>query len=128
MIPTRRRRQGRRLVLPHLKGKLTASAIRVPPPRVGRRPHRRAQQAGQRAGRSTRHSARRPPAGCAAFLDATDEELVSVDFNGNPHSSIVDLRPRPSSTQHGQGAGVVRQRWVIPRGCANLIKYIGKVL
>jgi glyceraldehyde 3-phosphate dehydrogenase len=25
------------------------------------------------------------------ILDATDEELVSVDFNGNPHSSIVDL-------------------------------------
>src|SRR5437667_82380 len=25
------------------------------------------------------------------ILDATDEELVSSDFNGNPHSSIVDL-------------------------------------
>ena len=25
------------------------------------------------------------------ILDATDEELVSVDFNGIPHSSIVDL-------------------------------------
>src|SRR3990172_6864281 len=25
------------------------------------------------------------------ILDATDEEMVSVDFNGNPHSSIVDL-------------------------------------
>ena len=27
------------------------------------------------------------------ILDATDEELVSVDVNGNPHSSIVDLPP-----------------------------------
>jgi glyceraldehyde 3-phosphate dehydrogenase len=25
------------------------------------------------------------------ILDTTDEELVSVDFNGNPHSAIVDL-------------------------------------
>jgi len=25
------------------------------------------------------------------ILDATSEELVSCDFNGNPHSSIVDL-------------------------------------
>ena len=25
------------------------------------------------------------------ILDATDEELVSSDFNGNAHSSIVDL-------------------------------------
>ena len=25
------------------------------------------------------------------ILDATDEELVSIDFNGNAHSSIVDL-------------------------------------
>src|SRR5438309_1318336 len=29
------------------------------------------------------------------ILDATDEELVSSDFNGNPHSAIVDL---PSTT------------------------------
>jgi glyceraldehyde 3-phosphate dehydrogenase len=26
------------------------------------------------------------------ILDVTDEPLVSVDFNGNPHSAIVDLR------------------------------------
>ena len=25
------------------------------------------------------------------ILDVTDEELVSCDFNGNPHSSIIDL-------------------------------------
>ena len=59
--------------------------------RVGRRPHGRAGQAGHACRRSTRRSARRPPARCAGILDATDEELVSVDFNGNPHSSIVDL-------------------------------------
>ena len=27
----------------------------------------------------------------AGILDACDEELVSCDFNGNPHSAIVDL-------------------------------------
>jgi len=45
------------------------------------------------------------------ILDATDEELVSSDFNGNPHSSIVDL----PSTAFVDGnlikvLGLVRQR------------------
>ena len=45
------------------------------------------------------------------ILDATDEELVSSDFNGNAHSSIVDLPvDRGRRRQPGQGAGLVRQR------------------
>ena len=50
------------------------------------------------AGTSTRALAARSssaatPAGgrLRGILDVTDEELVSSDFNGNPHSSIVDL-------------------------------------
>ena len=67
---------------------------------------------------STTRSARRRPARCKGILDATDEELVSGDFNGNPHS--LDRRPAVDGArrrQHGQGAGLVRQRvrLLVPR-------------
>ena len=78
-------------VLPELKGKLDGFAMRVPTPNVsvvdlnvarrqeddGRRGQRRAPRGGERA--RSRASSR-----------VSDDELVSIDFSGNPHSSIVD--------------------------------------
>jgi glyceraldehyde 3-phosphate dehydrogenase (phosphorylating) len=79
------------LVLPKLKGKLDGIAIRVPTANVSvvdlvaelERPASVA---------AANDAFREAAAGrLKGILDATDEELVSVDFNGNPHSSIVDL-------------------------------------
>src|SRR6188474_1158977 len=79
------------LVLPHLKGKLDGIAIRVPTVNVSvvdltvevNKP-----ASVQAINEAFREAA---AGGLRGILDATDEELVSVDFNGNPHSSIVDL-------------------------------------
>jgi len=99
------------LVLPQLKGKLDGIAIRVPTANVSvvdlvaelERP-----ATGDAVNDAFRAAAAGPLKG---ILDATDEELVSVDFNGNPHSAIVDL---PSTAvirrEPRQGAGLVRQR------------------
>jgi glyceraldehyde 3-phosphate dehydrogenase len=79
------------LVLPELKGKLDGIAIRVPTANVS------VVDLTAELGRSVTavevNDAFREAAsgGLKGILDATDEELVSVDFNGNPHSSIVDL-------------------------------------
>jgi glyceraldehyde 3-phosphate dehydrogenase len=79
------------LVLPHLKGKLDGIAIRVPTANVSvvdltvelNKPA---------TVQAVNEAFREAAAGkLRGILDATDEELVSVDFNGNPHSSIVDL-------------------------------------
>jgi glyceraldehyde 3-phosphate dehydrogenase len=79
------------LVLPKLKGKLDGIAIRVPTANVSvvdltvelEKPASAA---------AVNDAFREAAAGkLRGILDATDEELVSVDFNGNPHSSIVDL-------------------------------------
>jgi glyceraldehyde 3-phosphate dehydrogenase len=80
------------LVLPELKGKLDGIAIRVPTANVSvldltadlEKPTTAA--AVNDAFRAAATGALR------GILDATDEQLVSVDFNGNPHSSIVDLQ------------------------------------
>jgi glyceraldehyde 3-phosphate dehydrogenase len=79
------------LVLPHLKGKLDGIAIRVPTANVSL-VDLTAELAKPASVQAVNDAFREAAAGrMRGILDATDEELVSVDFNGNPHSSIVDL-------------------------------------
>jgi glyceraldehyde 3-phosphate dehydrogenase len=78
------------LAIPELKGKLDGVAIRVPTPNVSivdlsvelARPATDAQINGafEKAAGGT----------LKGILSVSHEELVSVDFRGNPHSSIVD--------------------------------------
>ena len=78
------------LVLPHLKGKLDGMAIRVPTPNVS------VVDLVAELGKSTtaeavnaalKEAAEGPLKG---ILKYTEEPIVSIDMNGNPHSSIVD--------------------------------------
>ena len=79
------------LVLPKLKGKLDGIAIRVPTVNVSV-VDLVAELATPVSVEAVNTAFREAAAGrLHGILDATDEELVSVDFNGNPHSSIVDL-------------------------------------
>ena len=79
------------LVLPHLKGKLDGIAIRVPTINVSV-VDLTAELAKPASVEQINEAFRVAAAGpLKGILDATDEELVSGDFNGNPHSSIVDL-------------------------------------
>jgi glyceraldehyde 3-phosphate dehydrogenase len=79
------------LVLPHLRGKLDGIAIRVPTINVSV-VDLTAELAKPASVEQINHAFREAAAGpMKGILDATDEELVSGDFNGNPHSSIVDL-------------------------------------
>ncbi|MBI2205919.1 MAG: type I glyceraldehyde-3-phosphate dehydrogenase [Candidatus Rokubacteria bacterium] len=79
------------LVLPKLKGKLDGIAIRVPTVNVSV-VDLVAELEKSASVEAINNAFREAAAGTLrGILDATDEELVSVDFNGNPHSSIVDL-------------------------------------
>ena len=79
------------LVLPELKGKLDGIAIRVPTANVSV-VDLTAELAKPATAEQVNEAFRAAATGALkGILDATDEELVSVDFNGNPHSSIVDL-------------------------------------
>jgi glyceraldehyde 3-phosphate dehydrogenase len=117
------------LVLPHLKGKLDGIAIRVPLANVSvvdltaelNKP-----ATVQAINEAFREAAAGPLRG---ILDATDEELVSVDFNGNPHSSIVDL----PSTAIVDGNMVKVLAWYdneygYSSRVRDLIRFIGKTL
>jgi len=78
------------LVLPELKGKFDGMAIRVPTPNVSvvdlvaqlsvKTDNEKVNKALMKAAKTT----------LKGILAFSDEPLVSIDYNGNPHSSIVD--------------------------------------
>ncbi|MEZ5923739.1 MAG: type I glyceraldehyde-3-phosphate dehydrogenase [Hyphomicrobiaceae bacterium] len=79
------------LVLPELKGKLDGTAIRVPTPNVSVVdlkfiPNR--ETTVDEINKAVKRAASQELKG---ILSAVDEELVSIDFNHNPHSSNFDL-------------------------------------
>ncbi|MBI5408448.1 MAG: type I glyceraldehyde-3-phosphate dehydrogenase [Nitrospirae bacterium] len=78
------------LVLPHLKGKLDGMAIRVPTPNVSvvdLVADLEKEATAETVNAALKEAAAGPLKG---ILQYCDEPLVSIDFNGNPHSSIVD--------------------------------------
>jgi glyceraldehyde 3-phosphate dehydrogenase len=78
------------LAIPELKGKLDGVAIRVPTPNVSLvdltvqvdKPAK-----AEDVNAALKKAAAGPMKG---VLDVVDDELVSIDFRGNPHSSVVD--------------------------------------
>jgi glyceraldehyde 3-phosphate dehydrogenase len=117
------------LVLPHLKGKLDGIAIRVPTANVSV-VDLTVELNKSVTVQSINEAFREAAAGkMRGILDATDEELVSVDFNGNPHSSIVDL----PSTALVDGNMVKVLAWYdneygYSSRVRDLISFIGKTL
>jgi glyceraldehyde 3-phosphate dehydrogenase len=78
------------LAIPELKGKLDGVAIRVPTPNVSMVDFT-VQLAKPASAEEINAAFRQAAAGpMKGVLAVTDEELVSIDFRGNPNSSIVD--------------------------------------
>jgi glyceraldehyde 3-phosphate dehydrogenase len=78
------------LVLPHLKGRLDGMAIRVPAPNVSvvdLVANIEKEATAEAVNDALKEAATGPMKG---ILQYCDEPLVSIDFNGNPHSSILD--------------------------------------
>ena len=77
-------------VLPELKGRLDGFAMRVPTPNVSVVDLNAVvdkKTTAEEVNAALRDAANGPLKGILAYSDA---ELVSIDFKGNPHSSIVD--------------------------------------
>jgi glyceraldehyde 3-phosphate dehydrogenase len=78
------------LVLPELKGKIDGISVRVPTPNVSLVDltfHTEQPTSAEEINQVLRDAANGP---LQRILSYSDEQLVSIDFNGNPHSSIVD--------------------------------------
>jgi len=80
------------LVLPELNGKLDGMAIRVPTPNVSvvdLVAELKTDASAEDINKALKAAADGPMKG---ILQYTEEPLVSIDMNGNPHSSIVDAK------------------------------------
>jgi glyceraldehyde 3-phosphate dehydrogenase len=117
------------LVLPKLKGKLDGIAIRVPTANVSV-VDLVAELEQPASVQAVNDAFREAAAGrLRGILDATDEELVSVDFNGNPHSAIVDLPC--TALVEGNLVKVLAwydNEWGYSSRVRDLIRFIGKTL
>jgi glyceraldehyde 3-phosphate dehydrogenase len=117
------------LVLPKLKGKLDGIAIRVPTINVS--VVDLVAELEKPASVAAVNDAFREAAGgkLRGILEACEEELVSADFNGNPHSSIVDL---PSTAMiEGNLVKVLAwydNEWGYSSRVRDLIRFVGKSL
>jgi len=115
------------LVIPELKGKLNGLSMRVPTPNVSvvdlvaelaRPAHAENINAALKAAAS---------GGLKGILEYCELPLVSKDFNGNPHSSIVDSLS--TMVVEGSLAKVVAwydNEWGYSKRIVDLVAYIGK--
>jgi glyceraldehyde 3-phosphate dehydrogenase len=117
------------LVIPELKGKLDGYSLRVPTPNVSvvdltvmvDKP-----ATVESVNSALKNAADGPLKGILAY---TEEELVSIDFRGNPHSSIVD-----SGYTRVVGGNCVKilawydNEWGYSSRCRDLIKILASKL
>jgi glyceraldehyde 3-phosphate dehydrogenase len=88
------------LVLPELKGKLSGMAFRVPTPDVSVVDLTFKTEKATSYGEICTALKKASENGLAGILDYTDEEVVSTDFQGNPHSSIFDAGAGMELNEH----------------------------
>jgi glyceraldehyde 3-phosphate dehydrogenase len=112
------------LVIPELKGKLDGYAMRVPTPNVSvvdltvmtEKP-----ATAESVNSALKRAAEGPMKGILAY---TEEELVSIDFKGNPHSSIVDSGfTRVVGTNCVKVVAWYDNEWGYSCRCRDLIKF-----
>src|SRR5579863_6015232 len=115
------------LVIPELKGKLDGYAMRVPTPNVSvvdltiitEKPATVAT-----VNAALKQAAEGPMKG---ILEYSTEDLVSVDFRGNPHSSILDAGyTRVVGNNCVQILAWYDNEWGYSSRCRDLIKFLSK--
>ncbi|HEV2468018.1 MAG TPA: type I glyceraldehyde-3-phosphate dehydrogenase [Candidatus Sulfotelmatobacter sp.] len=117
------------LVIPELKGKLDGYALRVPTPDVSLvdlTVNTEKPVTPETVNAAFQKAAQGPLRG---LLEYTEEELVSIDFRGNPHSAIVD-----ANNTRVVGSNCVKvlawydNEWGYSSRCVDLVKMIAKSL
>ena len=116
------------LVLPELKGRFDGISVRVPTPNVSLvdltfRTEKATDP--EEINQALRDAAKGALKG---ILDYSDEQLVSVDFNHNPHSSIIDTTFTRSVDPHMHKVlAWYDNEWGYSNRILDLIAYVGRV-
>ncbi len=116
------------LVLPELKGKLDGISVRVPTPNVSLVDFTFVSAKATTAEEINAAVREESKGALKGILDYSDEQLVSVDFNHNPNSSIVD-----TSFTRSVGANLHKilswydNEWGYSNRILDLITYVARV-
>ena len=115
------------LVIPELKGKIDGTAIRVPTPDVSFTVLTvEVERATSRDDVNAAFRAASESGSLEGILAYSEEELVSVDYVGNPHSCILDAK----STNVVDGtqvtvSGWYDNEWGYASRCVDLLRFVG---
>src|SRR5215207_460557 len=117
------------LVIPELKGKIDGIAIRVPTPDVSFTDLAVVVDKAVTVAEVNAAFRKAAEGELKGILKYTEEELVSSDYIGNPHSCILDAK----STNVVDGlllkvSGWYDNEWGYASRCVDLLQYIGKQL
>ncbi|HEV8433069.1 MAG TPA: type I glyceraldehyde-3-phosphate dehydrogenase [Thermoanaerobaculia bacterium] len=116
------------LVLPELKGKFDGISVRVPTPNVSLVDltfHTEKPTSAQEINQVIRDAANGELKGILAY---SDEQLVSIDFNHNPHSSILDTTfTRSVGPNMHKILSWYDNEWGYSNRILDLIAYVAKV-
>src|ERR1700716_843409 len=117
------------LVIPELQGKIDGIAIRVPTPDVSFTDLAVVVAKAVTVEQINAAFRKAAEGGLKGILKYTEEELVSVDYIGNPHSCILDGK----STNVVDGllvkvSGWYDNEWGYASRCVDLLRFVGKQL
>ena len=115
-------------IIPELKGKLEGLALRVPTPNVSLVDfvfNSKNKLSVKKINESFIKASKKD---LKNVLDVTDESLVSVDFNHNPNSAIVDLSlTSVVGNDMGKVSAWYDNEWGFASRMNNLVEYIHKI-
>lgn len=113
-------------VMPHLKGKLDGIALRVPTPVVSIVDFICTVKNPKSVEEINAAFLKAAKGNLKGLLDATNEELVSMDYKMNPHSAIVDLPLTMSQENMVKIVGWYDNEWAYTNRLVEMAEYISK--
>ena len=115
-------------IIPELKGKLEGLAIRVPTPNVSLVDlvfNSKSKLSVNKINNSFKKASKKE---LKNVLETTNEKLVSIDFNHNPNSAIVDLSlTNVVGDKMGKVSAWYDNEWGFASRMCDLVKYIHKI-
>jgi glyceraldehyde-3-phosphate dehydrogenase type I len=113
-------------VIPHLKGKLDGIALRVPTPVVSIVDFICTVKNPKSVDEINEAFIKAAKGELKGLLDATKEELVSMDYKMNPHSAIIDLPLTMSQGNMVKIVGWYDNEWAYTNRLVEMAQYICK--
>ena len=115
-------------VIPELKGKVEGISIRVPPPNVSLVEFVFSSKKNLSVEEINNSLSKASKSELKNILDTSNEQLISSDFNHNPHSAIIDLSlTKVADEKMAKVSAWYDNEWGFASRMCDLTNYFGKI-